>query len=172
MNYFELFDLPVSFNIDKKYLRKKYIELSRASHPDYFISDNEEVKKDTLEFSAVLNKAYKTLGNPDETIKYLLKEKGIIEDDEKYVLSPEFLMEMMELNEELAETEFSGDKASSERVSMTLVNIENEIYKPVQFIIENYKDGITSEQELMVLKDYYFRKKYLQRLRDQLDQKS
>ncbi len=172
MNYFEIFDLPVSLNIDKKYLRKKYIELSRASHPDYFISDNEEVKKDTLEFSAVLNKAYKTLGNPDETIKYLLKEKGIIEDNEKYVLSPEFLMEMMELNEELAETEFSGDKESSERVSTTLVNIENEIYKPVQFIIENYKEGITSEQELMHVKDYYFRKKYLQRLRYQLDQKS
>jgi molecular chaperone HscB len=51
-----------------------------------------------LEESALLNK--------DETIKYILKEKGLLEDDGKYQLENSFLMQMMEMNEELLEMNY------------------------------------------------------------------
>jgi molecular chaperone HscB len=52
------------------------------------------------------------------------------------------------------------------------MNIEKELYEPVQNIIENYKEGITTQKELLQVKDYYFKKKYLQRLYQQLNRMS
>ncbi len=61
-----------------------------------------------LERSSVVNKAYKTFSNDDDTLKYFLEIKGLLQEDEKYELSPQFLMEMMELNEQLMEVDDSS----------------------------------------------------------------
>jgi molecular chaperone HscB len=40
-----------------------------------------------LEISSAVNKAFKTLSIiPDETIKYLLQQKGLLKEEEKYQL--------------------------------------------------------------------------------------
>jgi molecular chaperone HscB len=168
MDYFTLFDIPVSLKVDKSLARKKYFELSKKYHPDYFVNNSQEMQQDALESSALLNKALKTFSNPDETIRYVLMMKGLLVEEEKYQLSPEFLMEMLEINEELAESAFDGGD-SKESIRQKLVDLEKELYEPVQNIVENYKEGITTEEELLQVKDYYFRKKYLQRLYEQLD---
>ena len=99
MNYFEVFDIPVQLIIDKAALKKKFFELSRRYHPDYFIQQEPAAQQQALEQSALINKAFKTFTNRDETIKYVLELKGLLTENEKYDLPPEFLMEMMELNE-------------------------------------------------------------------------
>ncbi len=42
--------------------------------------------------------------------------------------------------------------------------IQNEIYEPVKDIIEHYEDGVTTDPELLKVKEYYFKKKYLNRI--------
>jgi molecular chaperone HscB len=168
MNYFELFEIPVSLRIDTGMVRRKYFELSKKYHPDYFVNTTSEDQQNALEVSALLNKGLKTFSNPDETICYVLKLKGVLEEEEKYQLSADFLMEMMEINEELAE----ADENTPGPIVQKLVNIEKELYEPVQNIIENYKEGFTTQKELLQVKDYYFKKKYLQRLYQQLNRKS
>ena len=64
---------------------------------------------------------------------------------------------MMELNEQAME----ADKTEIEK---QVSNIQHEIYEPVKAIIEHYKEGITSKEELLQVKDYYFKKKYLNRI--------
>jgi len=167
MNYFELFEIPVTLKVDKSLARKKYFELSKKFHPDYFVNNSDEMQQEALESSALLNRALKTFSNPDETLRYVLMEKGLLVEEEKYQLSPEYLMEMMEINEELAES--AADEEGRKAVRQKLHELEKEIYEPVQSIVENYKDGITTEEELLQVKDYYFRKKYLQRLYGQLE---
>jgi molecular chaperone HscB len=54
-----------------------------------------------LEITANLNKAFKTFQNSDDTIKYVLQLKGLLEEEEKYQLPPDFLMEVLEINEKL-----------------------------------------------------------------------
>src|SRR3712207_6046880 len=103
MNYFSLFELPVQLDVDKKVLRAKYLELSRRFHPDYFANSNAAEQDEALQATAQLNKAFKTLSSREETIRYVLNEKGLIEQDEKYKLSPDFLMEMLEINEAVAD---------------------------------------------------------------------
>ena len=47
--------------------------------------------------------------------------------------------------------------------------LETEIYEPVKEIVEGYQEGISSEKELLQVKDYYFKKKYLDRIQQQLN---
>lgn len=162
MNYFELFELPVSLQVEKMGLSKKYFELQKKFHPDFYTQDEADAQKDALEQSSMINKALKTLQKPQETIKYVLQLKGLIEDEEKYQLQPDFLMEMMELNEKLLEED-------AEEFRMEVDVLENTLYKEVQNIIENYNDSTVTNHELLKVKEYYFKKKYLQRILDRLD---
>jgi molecular chaperone HscB len=88
MNYFELFELPVTLKVNTAILSRKFFELSKKYHPDYFINEEGQAQAEALEKSAQLNKAWKTFQNPDETIKYVLQLKGLLEEEEKYELPP------------------------------------------------------------------------------------
>lgn len=158
MNHFELFELPVSFKTDKSKLALKYFELQKKYHPDFFTQGTEQEQEQALEISSQLNKALKILKNEDETIKYVLQLKGLLEEEEKYQLPPAFLMEMMELNEEL-----SDDSAKQ------IETLETELYRQVQPIIDNYDDSKALHTDLLKLKEYFYKKKYLQRILDRLE---
>jgi molecular chaperone HscB len=158
MNYFELFELPVSIQIDKTRLAQKYFELQKKYHPDFFANGTEHEQEQALEISSQLNKALKVLKNQDQTIKYVLQLKNLLEEEEKYPLPPAFLMEMMELNEEL-----SADSTKQ------IEELETALYNEVAVIIENYNDATSTAAELLKLKEYYFKKKYLQRILDRLE---
>lgn len=166
MNYFELFEIPVQLRVDSKALAEKFFELSRKYHPDYFINKENKDQAEALEKSALLNKAYKTFQNPDETIKYVLQLKGLLEEEEKYELPPDFLMEVLEINEQLMDVE--DDPELKARMETQVENLQSEIYEPVKEIVEHYQEGVTSEKELLQVKAYYYKKKYLQRIRRQL----
>jgi molecular chaperone HscB len=171
MNYFELFDIPVQLKPDNGKVRKKFLELSRKYHPDYFVQQADELQQEALEQAAQLNKAYKVLSNEDAVIKYVLQERGLMEEEEKFALPPDFLMEMMELNEALAEAQMDGDENAIAKTKQQLSNLEKEIYEPVKDIVEHYQEGVTSEKELLQVKSYYYKKKYLQRIAQQVGQK-
>lgn len=157
MNYFELLELPVNINVDKSALSKKYFELQKKYHPDFYAKADEADQQEALEKTSELNKAYKTLKDQDATIQYLLKLKGLLQEEEKYPLPPDFLMEVMELNENL-----SADSAAA------IETFEANIYNDVKVIIEEYNDTTVTNAELLQLKEYYYKKKYLQRILDRI----
>lgn len=163
MNYFELYDLPLTLKPDAALVKKKYYELSRQYHPDFFTNAPEEEQASVLEKSSLVNKAYKTFLNEDETIKYVLHLKALVEEEEKYNLAPDFLMEVMEINEQLMDAE-SGDSAALSNSEVQTKILLNDIYDEVRSIVENYKEGITTDGEMLRVKDYYYKKKYLQRI--------
>lgn len=165
MNYFELFEIPVQLKVDKNSLSPKYFELSRKFHPDYFINKDPGEQMEALERSALLNKAFKTFQNPDETIKYVLQLKGLLEEEEKYELPSYFLMEVLDINEQLMD---AGDQSSIGDLELTINKLQKDIYEPVKEIVEHYQESITSEKELLQVKEYYYKKKYLQRIQQQL----
>ena len=45
----------------------------------------------------------------------------------------------------------------------------NELHDKVKSVIENYTDETAGENELKKIKDYYYKKKYLLRLKQSLD---
>lgn len=162
MTHFELFQLPITLKVDTSGLSKKYFELQRKYHPDRFGQSSEAEQEEALQVSAQINKAFKTLKDQDETIKYVLQLKGLLEEEEKYQLSPDFLMEVMELNEELEE-------GMTDAIQAKIDQLKKELYATVETIITNYQEGINTEKELLQVKEYYFKKKYIDRMVDNLE---
>jgi molecular chaperone HscB len=169
MNYFEIFGLPIQLKVDKSELPKKFFELSRKFHPDFYANSTPSEQQRALEITANLNKAFKTFQNPDDTIKYVLQLKGLLEEEEKYQLPPDFLMEVLEINEKLMDTE--DDPELKLNLQSAIDNLQSEIYEPVKKIIEDHQDGVTTEKELLQVKEYYYKKKYLNRINRELAEK-
>jgi molecular chaperone HscB len=161
MNHFELFKLPISLKPDQALVKQRFYELSRQYHPDFHGQASEEEQAEALEKASQVNMAYKVLVHPDETIRYVLQLKGLVEEEEKYQLSPDFLSEMMDLNEQALDV---SEQADADRLQQTIQQTQKEIYEPVAAIVENYQEGITTEKELLQVKEYYYRKKYLDRI--------
>jgi len=160
MNFYEIFDIPIVPIVDKTILSKKYFELQRMNHPDFFSTATDHEKEKALEYSALINEAFKTFKDEQKSLAYYLKEKSMIIDDEKYVLSNDFLMEMMEINEEIMEENTSS-------VQFKITTIANELRDTVNdIILGNQTEDSTTE--LLKLKDYYYKKKYLDRILDRL----
>lgn len=162
MNYFELFGIPVTLQPDKTVVTKKYLELQKQYHPDFYTQAGEEEQKVALEKSSQVNKALKVLQQTDQTIQYVLQLKGLLTENEKYQLPPVFLMEMMELNEKLADED-------PETFKQEVAALENELYDEVKKLIETYNDATITTGDLQKVKEYYFKKKYLHRILDRMD---
>jgi molecular chaperone HscB len=161
MNYFELFGLPPAPSVDKTLIAKKYFDLQKENHPDFFTQGTETEQEDALEVSAAINKGFQVFQNDEQTIEYFLQTKGLIESNEKYNLPPDFLMEMMEINEVLTE-EDPGE------INKRVNDYGAALFSAVRPIIETYNPAATSEADLLKLKDYYYKKKYLKRILDRL----
>ena len=56
-------------------------------------------------------------------------------------------------------------------LQLAVDNLQSEIYEPVKEIVEGYQEGTTSEKELLQVKEYYYKKKYLDRIRRELASK-
>ncbi len=168
MNYFELYEIPVSFQVDQGLLKKKYYELSRLYHPDFFTSSPGEEQAGILEKASQVNKAYKVLQSLDETIKYVLQLMGLLQEEEKFELDPQFLMEVMDINEELMELEMDENQEQLMNVEQKANRLMLKIYEDAAPVMDAYQEGVTTEEELLQVKDFYFQQKYLQRILDKI----
>lgn len=170
VNYFELYDLEVSFNPDKDLIKKKYYELSRKYHPDRFTLASTEEQAEALKMSSLNNEAYKALKNEDATMAYILKLNNLLEEEEKYNLPPDFLMEMMDLNEQISELEMDAADDNIQKQAQEALNVQMELWqKQVSPLVQRFEDGDKTEDLLKQIKDFYFRKKYLLRIRERMN---
>ena len=165
MEYFDLFGISPALQVDRAKLSRRFFELSRQYHPDYHIKATAAEQQEVLEKSALLNKAWKTFGDPDALIRYVLMEKGLLAEEEKYELAPAFLAEVMDINEALMDAD---DPAAVAALQEQIDELETKIYTPVKALVENYRENDTPAEALLQVKEWYFRKKYLSRIRQQL----
>ncbi|NNF96952.1 MAG: Fe-S protein assembly co-chaperone HscB [Halobacteria archaeon] len=109
-NHFELFGLPVAFDVDAQQLAERYRELQRALHPDRYANASDRERRLSIQHAAQVNEAFQTLKSSLRRARYLLQLKGVEFDDEKEThLDPAFLMEQMELREALADVRTEAD---------------------------------------------------------------
>nr|XP_005567763.2 iron-sulfur cluster co-chaperone protein HscB [Macaca fascicularis] len=105
-DYFSLMDCNRSFRVDTAKLQHRYQQLQRLVHPDFFSQRSQTEKDFSEKHSTLVNDAYKTLLAPLSRGLYLLKLHGIeIPERTDYEMDRQFLMEIMEINEKLAEAE-------------------------------------------------------------------
>ena len=108
-DYFQFMGLPRKLNLDAAQLERRFRELSRQFHPDYFYNATPAERRASLERSSYLNDAYRTLKNQVTRIEYLVKLEGLAagaaEGDgaSRASVPPALLEEVFALNEELDE---------------------------------------------------------------------
>ncbi|MBK8711258.1 MAG: Fe-S protein assembly co-chaperone HscB [Niastella sp.] len=161
MNYFELFELPFRASIDNTHVVKKYMDLQKKYHPDFFTLENEAEKEEAEKKSADINKAYTIFKDKDKTLEYFLQQKDIVTTDEKYQLPPDFLMEIMDINEAVTED-------NRETVNRLIDSLSHQLEDGVQEIFLKNEQSEYSADELNRLKEYFYKKKYLKRILDRL----
>lgn len=111
-NFFELFGLSESFDLDTAELAARYRDLARQFHPDRFAQSPPAERRLSLEMTATLNEALQTLRDPLERARYLLGLRGVdTGEDTDTHMSPGFLMTQMELRERLAGARQAPDRA-------------------------------------------------------------
>ena len=109
-NYFELFQLPQSFQVDEALLSHHFRQLQREVHPDRFAGSTDRERRIAVQYSAWINEAYKTLKSPVQRAQYLLLLQGLtIEAEQTLAGDPAFLMHQMSLREQLMELKDQPD---------------------------------------------------------------
>jgi molecular chaperone HscB len=163
MNYFELFEIPPQFEVDTKKIKPKFLELSRKFHPDFHTNEDEAGLQRVMEISSAVNKGWQVFQDPMATLQYVLEMIGSISEQENVKLSGDFLMEMMELNEQITDSEQNQ-----------LLDIKEKIYQYEQTLYSGVKKMLisppsaTSETDLEKIKEYYYQRKYLNRIQERI----
>ena len=105
-DYFSFLGLPRRLGIDLQDLERRFRDLSRQFHPDYFYNASPAERLASLERSSYLSDAYRALRNPASRIEHLLAIEGLPparSEEGSVKVPPALLEEVFALNEELDE---------------------------------------------------------------------
>jgi molecular chaperone HscB len=103
-DYFRFFGLPRKLGLDAADLERRFRELSRRFHPDYYYNATPAERLASLERSSYLNDAYRALRNPTSRVAHLLAIEGLAPataGDGTASVPPGLLEAVFALNEEL-----------------------------------------------------------------------
>lgn len=98
-NFFQLFNIEISVDINKSDLDEKLKILQSNFHPDKFSSGSDFEKRLALQISSYINDGYKILGDIVLRVEYILKINGFNKDESKTINDIDFLQEQIEYNE-------------------------------------------------------------------------
>lgn len=135
--YFNLFQLEPSFNIDTEALEQTYRALAARFHPDKFASASAFEQKQAVMMSSTINDAYRTLKSPIDRAAYLLKSQNIDADAPEHTsFSPEFLMQQMEWRETLMDAQMEQNHDAIRALDQEIQEAQNNLYQDLQQAFE------------------------------------
>ena len=116
---FAVLGLPRKFEVDLGAAEAAYKDLSRQLHPDRFAKADPRARKAALARTVEINDAWRTVKDPLRRAEYLLELAGYalgggekssrMSKTREVSAPPTFLIEILELRDELAEAQRAGD---------------------------------------------------------------
>jgi molecular chaperone HscB len=146
---FGLLGLPAQFDLDPQAIERAFHDKTRDLHPDRFASAPAAERVVALSHSRALNDAYKTLKSPVKRAEYLLAQAGVtIGANEK--LDPTFLMEILELREELAEARVANKLPEVSRLQLAMADRRRAAVARLQPLFEHHDLPAIKEQLILL----------------------
>lgn len=104
---YELFGIPLAFDVDTKDLRRRSLRISRDIHPDFFGTAGDDVRALAERNSARLNGAFDVLADDAARADWIVRHLGGPDEQTERAMPQAFLMEVLEWNEVLEEARAS-----------------------------------------------------------------
>lgn len=169
-NYFDFIGLPISFHVDQTVLSDLSRELQKTLHPDRYAHKSEREQRLAVQYMAHLNEAVATLRSPLLRAQYLLSLQGIDTISESSTaIDPMFLMQQMELREQLEEIPDQDDPFDE------LESLQDDVTESLEQLREQFAQCYQSEQldtAAVIVRKMQFLEKLIveiERLEDRLD---
>ncbi|MEP7156526.1 MAG: Fe-S protein assembly co-chaperone HscB [Betaproteobacteria bacterium] len=129
-NHFELFALPVSFDIDVAALERAYRDLQREVHPDRFAAASDAEKRLAAQWATRANEGYLTLKSPLKRGRYFLHINGIETEEESNTAMPiEFLEQQMEWREAVVDAKAARDEPKLDELAAQRIAEEKSLFE-------------------------------------------
>ena len=169
-DYFAFYGLPESFRPDEAALKRLYYAKSRETHPDFHATTSPENQAEMLRQATLNTDAYRTLAHADQRTAYLLRQHGLLEEGKQEQLPPDFLMDVMDLNEQLMELEMEPDPAATEKVAAEVTALADTLDAGIEPVLAGYEQLPADHRPaaLQQICTYYLKKRYLLRIQQQL----
>lgn len=172
MKYFELFSHPVTFDVDLGRLNERYLEIQKVVHPDKFAHESSQQQLIAVQKTAELNDALETLKHPLKRAEYMLEQQGVeLKSEQRTLQDPMFLMQQMELREELAEIADSQDPDTAiAQFEKHVKSLKSEFYAELEPILISSEQAVLEQAADIVrkLKFIYKLQQELERIEDAL----
>ena len=140
-SHFELFGLPAAFGLDQEALEKAYREIQAEVHPDRFAHAGDAERRASLQWTTRVNEAYRTLKDPVQRGRHLLELHGVDVAFETNTQMPtDFLMQQLELREELEAATGKKDASRLDRLRASLSSSKKVLEKEIAAAIDTEKD--------------------------------
>lgn len=138
-DFFSLFDLPRTFEVDQSRLETRYRDIQSEVHPDRFANAGDAQRRLSMQWATRVNEAYQTLRKPLSRARYLLEIAGVdLAAESNTAMPAAFLMEQMTWRESLGDARRSGNLAELEALEET---IENAISQSFDAFSATYNQG-------------------------------
>jgi len=136
MRYFSIFDLPVDFDVDLDLLNARYRDIQKQVHPDKYANSGKSEQLLAVQAAAEVNDAFETLKSPLERAEYMVMEHGFdVKHEQATIRDGMFLMQQMELREELEDIEGAADVETA----------FDDFYQDVKQLTEDYTCQFTTQ---------------------------
>lgn len=111
VDYFDLLGVPRSYDLDLEKLRNNFLALNRRIHPDFFSTEENDVRDASMRIAAQINSAYETLRDPVQRAEYILHLCGGPSPNEDKSVPTDLLGTVMSMREEIDEAKESKQPA-------------------------------------------------------------
>jgi len=152
------------FDIDCSRLHAEQQRLQSTYHPDRYVNASDRDKRLSVQVASWVNQAYETLQDPVKRSRYLLEINGAdIPDDSTTTSDTEFLMEQIELREQVESCRHGQDGLQrSDQIETRLAHRAEELAREFvsDFEAAEFDKAIVSSRKMQ----------FIQRIQQQLSE--
>ncbi len=144
-DYFTILQVERRPYLDLQVLKQNFLKLSEMVHPDKYFNASPEVRDMAMKYASLINKAYTTLKDPKERLKYIVSlemERDAPVSTKASLETMEFFIEASDICNEADRFIKSGNKNPDKRKDLLsrLKDLQKEAERRWNRIMDDIKD--------------------------------
>lgn len=151
-NHFELFGLPVRFELPHEAIELTYRDIQARIHPDRYAHASDAERRLSMQWATHVNEAYQTLRSPLKRARYMLELRGVdIGVESNTAMPADFLIAQMEWREAIDEARQAADVDALDSIARRLQSDMRAQYADLDRQLDSERDDHAAAQTVRKL---------------------